>query len=248
MDIEQIKNIKLNFVLATARTGSTLFSYMFNMHTNVVSTSEEPFAYSLYPKYKKVKIWTSKIIQEFCYDFYLFSEGRLELQFGTKKDLETLLEKHKTNLTADIAIKLTYLCFYPTKDKSEITTVVDKQLIFHFCLEQVAAFYPESKFIILYRDPRDQALARFRMEIRKNGSTDYYSIARSWKNTYTKLQQLKDKIGADRFIEIKYEDLVSNPENELQKICSFIGIPYNSIMLDYHEKIKKDIDTNKDQI
>jgi hypothetical protein len=62
MDIEQFKNIKLNFILATARVGSTLLVSMLNAHQNVISTSEEPFAYNLYPKYSKVKKWTSKVI------------------------------------------------------------------------------------------------------------------------------------------------------------------------------------------
>src|ERR1039457_7247395 len=133
MGIQQVKDIKLNFILAIARTGSTLLSSMLNTHPNVISTIEEPFAYNLYPKYKSIEQWTSETIQEFCYDFYLFSEGRLEVQLGTKKDLETILETNQSSLNAEIAIKLAYLCFFPHKDKNEINTVVDKELKFHFC-------------------------------------------------------------------------------------------------------------------
>ncbi|MHB8258783.1 MAG: sulfotransferase family protein [Bacteroidia bacterium] len=252
MNIQQVKNINLNFILATARTGSTLLSSMFNAHPNVVSTSEEPFAYSLYPKYKHIQQWTSKIIQEFCDDFYLFSDGKLGMQFGTKKELETILEANKEHLTVEIAIKLGYLCFFPTKEKNEITTVVDKQIFdkkvnSHFGVEKVTGFYPESKFIILYRDPRDQALARFRMLDKQNKHPNYYRIACAWNDAYGKLYSLKNKIDKGRILEIKYEDLVSNPENELRKVCAFVAIPYYPVMLTYDEQIKKELSQNKDK-
>lgn len=250
MDIEQVKAIKLNFILATPRTGSTLLSAMLNTHPNVVSTVEEPFAYSLYPKYKNIKLWETKTIQAFCDDFYLFSEGKLGLQFGTKKDLETILEANKLYLTVEIAMKLAYLCFFPNKDKAEITTVVDKQIFnkkinSHFGIEKVADFYPESKFIILYRDPRDQALARFRMLEKYNRQGGYYRIACAWKNAYGRLCSLKDEIAKDRILEIKYEDLVTHPEDELKKICAFLAIPYHAVMLTYDEQIKKQIAQDK---
>ncbi len=245
MNIEQIKTIKLNFILATARTGSTLLSTMLNTHPNVVSTFEEPFAYNLYPKYKNITKWTSKTIQEFCYDFYLFSEGRLEVQFGTKKDLETQLEKNKEYLTVDTAIKIAYLCFFPNKEKSEITTVVDKQLMFHLYLEKIAKNYPDSKFIILHRDPRDQCLTRFKMLKRKNIHQGYYRIAGAWNFVYGKLLRLKTKIGSNRFLEVKYEDLISNPEIELKKICSFLDITYNNVMLKYDEQINEEVKKTK---
>ncbi|MEO8761514.1 MAG: sulfotransferase [Bacteroidia bacterium] len=236
-------DIKVNFILTIARTGSTLLSTMLNEHPNVISTIEEPFAYSLYPKYKHIKKWTSKTIQNYCYDFYLFSEGKLEIQFGTKKDLETILETHKKNLTIDLAIRLTYLCFFPTKNKNNITTVVDKQLLFHSCLKEVSSFYPESKFIILHRDPRDNAFTKWRMYEKKKevGMQNYYRIAYDWNYTYNKILSLKNKIGTNRFLDIKYEDLVTNPEIELQKICSFLAITYQPIMLEYDEKIKNEI-------
>ena len=124
MNLEQIQNIKLHFILTTARTGSTMLSSMLNAHPNVISTIEEPFAYNLYPKYHNIKNWTSETIQNYCYDFYLFSEGRLGLQFSSKKELEKLLETYKSQLNYTLAIRITYLCFFPTKDKSDISTVL----------------------------------------------------------------------------------------------------------------------------
>lgn len=112
------QSLSLNFILSTGKSGSTLLSSMLNMHTNIISTIEEPFAYNLYPKYKGVTDWNEKIITEFCSDFFLFSEGKLELQFSNKNELYFILKENQKNLTGELAIKLSYLAFFPDKVKN----------------------------------------------------------------------------------------------------------------------------------
>lgn len=244
MNTEQVRNINLSFIVTTARTGSTLLSTMLNSHPNVISTVEEPFAYSLYPKYSGVKKWTTEIINDYCDDFYLFSEGRLAIEFGSRKDLVTILEKHKDSLDMRLATRLTYMCFFPQKNKETITHVVDKELVMHECINEIAEFYPRGKFIILYRDPRDNAVTKWRLfEKRKlTAEQNYYKIALDWKYVYSRLWHAKNKF-PQKFLEVKYEDLVSDPETELRKICSFLDLTYNPIMLEYDKLIKEELET-----
>lgn len=247
MTIEQIKNIELHFVVSTARTGSTLLSAMFNMHENLLSPVEEPFAFNLYFKYHSIKKWTKNTIQDFCYDFYLFSEGVLEPQFGTRKELKEMLEKYIDHLDYDTAVKITYLCFVPEKDKSHVKIIIDKQLRFHQYLEKVALFFPNSKFIILNRDPRDNAVVKMRrIKREKRLNTNYHRLANDWLNVYKLIYTKKEKIGSHRFIEIKYEDVVAQPEKELKRIANFLNFEYDVNMLQYHLKVKEKINNFKD--
>lgn len=251
MDIQQIKNIKLHFIVSTARTGSTLLSAMFNMHKKLLSPVEEPFAYNLYFKYASIKIWTDRTIEDFCFDFYLFSEGVLEPQFGTKVQLKEALQKHKEHLDYPTVVKIAYLCFFPERDKSNVTTIIDKQLKFHDFIEDVATFFPESKFIILNRDPRDNALVKMKRILREHSAgkemgrtrSNYWLLGLLWKREYSLLYSKREKIGRHRFMELKYEDLVTSPEKELKRIAEFTGFEYDPVMLQYHiqtkEKIKK---------
>lgn len=244
--IDQIKAIQIHFIVSTGRTGSTLLSAMFNMHKNIVSPVEEPFAFNLYYKYGKITNWTSKIIDEYCYDFYLFSEGVLEAQFGSRKELQETLEKYKDDLDYHTAVKITYLCFFPERDKSNVTTIIDKQLKFHDFIEKVAVFFPESKFIILNRDPRDNALVKMKRIIRekekglihRQNKSNYWMLALIWERVYSLIYAKRDRIGSDRFMELKYEDLVADPERELKRIASFTGFEYDPVMLQYHEHTK----------
>jgi hypothetical protein len=239
------EKISQNFIVCTGRTGSTLLASMLNMHPNVVAVSEETFTHSLFLKYRKVKNWNYTIIEQFCHDFFLFSEGKLEPQFGTRQDLEAILKENLQILNTENAIKLAHLCFFPAKEKTQVNTLVDKQLIFHTILEEVAELYPESKFILLTRDPRDNALVKWRRAQRENRKGYYAYYAFAWEYVYGLLNKKKDKIGRGRFLHIKYENLATHPEQTLKEISSFLNIPYDDVMLQYDDHLKKEFKSNE---
>jgi hypothetical protein len=41
-------------------------------------------------------------------------------------------------------------------------------------------------------------------------------------------------LGNDHYLEVRYEDLVINPREELSRVCRFIGEAYEEAMLDYY--------------
>lgn len=234
-----LDNISINFIVSTSRTGSTLLSSMLNMHSNVLSISEEPFAYNLFPKYKNIKVWTDTIIEQYCYDLYLFSEANMQFQFGKKSELKQILHHHQANLNINSAITLTYLTFFPDKDKSQITTIVDKELKFHHVISDLASFYPTSKFIILFRDPRDTVLINIKKKEKEKKRANLIEISKTWNYVYQTLCNKTALLDNSRCIKIKYEDLVENPEFTLKKISHFLNINYDTNMLNYNEAIKK---------
>lgn len=240
-----VNNIGLNFILSTGRTGSTLLSSMLNMHPEILSVSEEPFAYNLFPKYKNITNWTDKIIEEFCYDFYLFSEGKLEPQFGKKEDLIAILQEHKSVLTGENAIKLAYFAFFPNKDKAEVKLIVDKHLKFHYFLTEVAEIYPTAKFIILYRDPRDNVLVKLKRAKKQNKPANLVYFSKTWNYEYHTIIKKIQLLAKERYLEVKYEDLVDTPELVLKKICEFLNLNYNAVMLNYDTHIKQDLEKNQ---
>jgi len=86
-------------------------------------------------------------------------------------------------------------------------------------------------YIHLFRDGRDVALS-FKKAI--VGEKHIYHIAKQWKNEQEASLQLAEKIGGNRVVKVRYEDLIANPEKELMKICRFMGADYNPIALDYY--------------
>jgi hypothetical protein len=94
------------------------------------------------------------------------------------------------------------------------------------------ASFPDAKFVLLTRDPRDMALSWKRSPNHPDGVK---RAANQWKadqgQNLTLYAHLKE---SDRIILTQYEDLVSNPERELKHLCSFLNLAYTDEMLDYH--------------
>ncbi len=255
METEKIRNIRLNFIVSGPRTGSTLLSTMLNMHPEVVSPIEEPFAYNLYARYHRITEWTEAVIDAYCRDFFLFSDENLGFQFPGKDELRDSLRAHRESLDFHLAIRLTYLLFIPLKDKQAVTTIVDKQLKMTVCLKQLADRYPDAKFILLYRNPLDNIPRRKKLlenkYKRQTQSLTYNAL--NWNYDYGVLLRDKEKLDPRRLLEIHYEELIREPETVLQRICTFLQLPYTETLTGYaplleelFEKVKKkDPETGK---
>ncbi len=86
-------------------------------------------------------------------------------------------------------------------------------------------------YIFLYRDGRDVACS-FRKAV--VGEKHTYFIAKQWKEEQDKCMALQEYLRGERFVAVCYEELLANPEQELRKICAFIGTDYSSDCLQYH--------------
>ena len=91
--------------------------------------------------------------------------------------------------------------------------------------------YPRSRFIHMVRDPR--AVASSLIRSNAHCSNSYFASLR-WLMTVSVGLQLARDYPSD-VLEIRYEDLVSNPEHELLTICDFLEIPFDPRMMDYHQ-------------
>lgn len=91
--------------------------------------------------------------------------------------------------------------------------------------------FPNCKIIHIVRDGRDSSLswknARF-------GPKHYYYLAKKWVCFLQTIDELKSEIDGNSFFEVRYEDLLLNPEARSREICDFIGEDFSSNMLSFH--------------
>lgn len=115
-------------------------------------------------------------------------------------------------------------------------------------LDKVASYYPQAKFIILHRDPRDNILVKIkRAKIKGHGASLFY-FAKFWNYTYNSLNNKLKKIESNRYLHVKYEDLVSSPEQTLQNICRFLSINYHADMLNFSQKFNQEIKSDNSKL
>lgn len=88
-------------------------------------------------------------------------------------------------------------------------------------LDIINELFPKAKVIHIIRDGRDCALSCYRL---RWGHTNAYMAATVWKFHVSRNKYLGNLLLKDRYIELKYEDLLANPVRELQRLNDFLKI------------------------
>ncbi|MBW2304020.1 MAG: sulfotransferase [Deltaproteobacteria bacterium] len=93
-------------------------------------------------------------------------------------------------------------------------------------LDYLIDLYPGSRFIFLVRDPRDLLLSI----IRTGMGAGVGAFPVQAHNSLLLINQIMKRF-SDRFMLLRYEDLVSSPEKSIHKLCSFLECNYSERML-----------------
>lgn len=103
--------------------------------------------------------------------------------------------------------------------------------VMHRKLDMLLQLMPDIRLIHLLRDPRD--VARSSCSLGWAGNT-WYGI-RHWIKTERQWDKVADRLAPEQILEVRYEDLVSDPDTWLPRLCEFVGLPYDAAMLSYPE-------------
>jgi len=99
----------------------------------------------------------------------------------------------------------------------------------HVGFKAMSKAWPAAKFIHLIRDPRDIAISHVKL----GWSGHYYFAADPWIEAERDWESLSANLSKDQFIDVRYEELVANPETELKRVCEFLGVDYSENLFDY---------------
>ncbi len=99
----------------------------------------------------------------------------------------------------------------------------------HVHFDRLLWIWPEARFIHLVRDGRD--VGRSMVEIGFTGNA--YAAVEQWKEVEELWSDFAIKLPRDRWVDVRYEDLVAEPEPTLGRVCEFLGVPFDPHMFDY---------------
>jgi hypothetical protein len=105
-------------------------------------------------------------------------------------------------------------------------------------LGPISLIVPEARFIHIIRDGRDVALS-LRDKIFAPGR-DMATLARHWAMLINKARA--DAAQGLPYLELRFEELVREPEQSLRAVCDFIDLEYSSSMLAYHMNARRRLD------
>lgn len=101
-----------------------------------------------------------------------------------------------------------------------------------FFIGPILEDFPDAQFIFVTRDGRDTSVDYLESSF---GPTNIFCAAEVWKMCQNAVKPWRDKLPADKWFDIKYEDLVQKPETVLKNTCDFLEESYDPAMLDFHQ-------------
>jgi hypothetical protein len=114
----------------------------------------------------------------------------------------------------------------------------DKTPMYMRHLRLLERLFPAAQYVHLVRDGRDAATSFLRMPEGTYTRTWAHpetaaAFACLWRIEVEAASALGRRVGAKRYHETRYEDLVADPERVVRAICDFAGLPFTQAMLEY---------------
>ena len=114
----------------------------------------------------------------------------------------------------------------------------DKTPLYMQYLPVLERLFPGALYVHLIRDGRDAALSFLSVPegIMTTGwghPRDAAGFACQWATEVRAGRALGARVGPTRYLEVRYERLVADPEEELRRVCAFSGLEYDGAMLGY---------------
>jgi hypothetical protein len=114
----------------------------------------------------------------------------------------------------------------------------DKTPMYMRHLPLLEGLFPEAQYVHLVRDGRDAALSF--LEMPEGTFTRTWAhpttpgqFACLWRKEVSAARALGERVGGARYHEVRYEDLVVDPNAAVATICAFAAIPFEPDMLAY---------------
>jgi hypothetical protein len=207
------------FIVGVHRSGTTLLRYMLNSSPQIYIPPESDFIPRFFGRDPTGELSPARI--EHLLDT-IFDQYRLVKEWqGVRPTTQAFLAAMPGRTPA--AFLDTLYGMYARQYGA--VRWGDKTPIYASYVDLIHRIFPRAKFVHIIRDGRDVALSL----LDKWGHDlhiDIFFAARNWVRRIRQAQNSGAQIGPDLFYQMRYEDLVREPESQLRELCDFLEEPY----------------------
>ncbi len=226
-------SFQLVFIVGSGRSGTTLLRNILEMRPEVGVTPELRFFDLVLASRKKYDLEDQKERENFIKRIFKRIGKSGDPQWkGISLDYSKLEAKLRV-CRSFREIFLTLVEYFSSKPDPKI--LIEKTPANVFFLEQILEFFPEAKIIHIIRDGREVVASAQKRGWAKNT----INLMAWWKEAIKSFDKIQNKFPEkkDDFLEIKYEDLVTEPKNILNQTFSFLEL--KSVSQDFFEKLEE---------
>jgi hypothetical protein len=205
------------FIVASARSGTTMLRLILNQHSLIAVPPESRFITELWQESPQVE--TEDFLRRLS-AHPRFAAWELPIQ-AVRHELED-----RPQVSYREAISATYKAYASSKGKARWG---DKTPRYVEHIPFLADLFPDSRFIHLVRDGRDVALSYADVSF---GPKTVSKSAALWAKRVSAGLREGRSLGPGRYAEIRYEDLVEDPEGQLKELCNFLNASFEPTMIE----------------
>lgn len=212
------------FILGCQRSGTTLLRMILNKHSRL-SILPETHVYTIF-KNKRIRLNNNIFVENYFELLPIYNSGwEIEENQKIKEYLKSKLVHGVFNSEGDFLKEI--LNNY--REYSSTSIVGEKTPPHIYFIDEINEAIPDSKFIVIHRDPRAVAFSE-RNKLNKIGPERNYSVLKvivRWISSF----YIEKRFNHDNKFKLQFENLISDPEGNTKELCRFINIDFESEML-----------------
>jgi hypothetical protein len=210
-------------VVGCPRSGTSLLAVMLDSHPELAVPPETSFVGTLAALQGAGDVLRNAFFDVVTADRITISNWS---DFGLEKDaLRTRLDAIEP-FTVSAGLRAFYALYAESQGKPRCG---EKTPGYVFMMPQIAALLPEAHFIHLIRDPGDTALSWRKTWFAP--SQDLRVLGEAWRKHVEAGRRAAALVR--RYSEVRFEDLVRHPERELRRVCEYLALRWDPVVLDY---------------
>lgn len=228
------------FIIAYARSGSTLLRLMVNSHSKIMVPPECGFIQWLYQSFSD---WSASDARDTdMVDRYVEALSRsrkIDTWHLNFDEIKTLIQEKNPSSYPELTEIV--LFHYGSLHNDTADRWCDKNNYYIDHIPTLHKIFPTAKFVYLIRDPLDVvssqiylAAKQFESPYKPNFSSDHEELARKWSDSNSKAIQDFSDLRIKPHV-VKYSSLVTKSEATLSDLCQFLGENFETSMLNYYQ-------------
>lgn len=212
------------FVLGVRRSGTTLLRLILDRSLGIAIPDESHFVPQLAHRHRT----------PVDRDGFLDDVRRLRTLARWRITAEEVAPLLREGMTTGEAIGAVFAAYAVKHGKPRWGDKTPAYMRYLRLLERV---FPDAVYVHLIRDGRDCALSFLQMPDEAPTRTwahpqDAGGFACQWVTEIRDARELGARVGPPRYLEVRYEDLVTEPVRVVESVCEFAGIAFEASMLE----------------
>ena len=223
------------FIVSSGRAGTTLLKVILNASEQIYFPQESDFIACAYQSYAKAKSFSEEDYRNIVSIIQIRSRN---WEVDEDRLLEALIQKRPRNFRdLNCAIYDSYLSLKGI----DIRRWGNKTVALIASIKKLHKVFPDAQFVHMVRDGRDVRTSYKKVHERHNrpfGPGGVLTAAFYWVDGVRRVKEVRNF----EIYEIRYEDLIEQPEDEMKKLCSFLGIDFIQDMCSAYLETKLNAD------